>query len=485
MFKRLGNAFRAGWQGFRRNMSLNDPRAWVPWSLVGGGRPSASGVEVNSETALQSAAQFACMMVISQDIGLIPLHLYERTPGGKSKRERARGHPLYRVLRYQPNPNMSAFNFRQAMQRNLDMEGNAFAEIMRNSVGQCVGLYPWEPRNVRCERDKGEYKYQFYTDGNRWVDVPARRVFHLRKNTKDGFVGESAPNTVREPIGMALAAQRQGARQFANNSRPGGILKYSRWLKDAESKKLRKSFHQVYGGEGVGGTAVLEGGAEFQPVTPNNDASQLLETREFQTEEIARSNRIPPHMISDLRRATFDNIEHQSMDYVRHSMGPNMVLWEQEVYIKLLAEDEQEIYYAEFLAESLLRADTLTRFRVYVLGIQNGIYSPNEVRDLENMNPRDGGDEFMRPKNMEVSGTEKSPANDADEDTRGDSHLTSPKMGEGLSRLETDSSEYRFSLGGGNEDREIDMENFIQRVVHALGTSVFPELDPNGKFKVR
>lgn len=358
-----------------------------------------AGVVVNEETAMRTSAVYACVRVIAETVASLPLPLYKRLPRGK---EKATYHPLYTVLHDMPNSDMTSFSFRETMMTHLLLWGNAYAQITRRG-NQIVELWPLHPAYIRIEREPVTNKLIYkYTSGTQEVIYTNEQILHIQGLSIDGVKGLSPISMARETIGLAQATEEFGSRFFSNGARPGGILQHPGIVKDPE--RLRKSWEEVYKGvQNSHKIAVLEEGMQYKEIgIPPNDA-QFLETRKFQLNEICRIFRVPPHLIGDLERATFSNIEHQSIDFVVHTIRPWLVRWEQAIQKALIPEEERAIYFAKFTVDGLLRGDFKTRMDGYAVGRQNGWYSANDIRDLEELNPipeEMGGDLYLVNGNM-------------------------------------------------------------------------------------
>lgn len=365
-----------------------------------GGGEAASGEHVTPLSAMQSATVQACVRVLAEDVGKLPLILYRRTKdGGK---ERATEHPLYRVLRTKPNAWQSPISFFGMGQTHVELRGAAFAYITRVG-GQVRELLPIQADRVRLEQ-QDDWSLHFYVRTNGVEkEVPAADMLYVPGLSIDGFTGVSPITYARESIGLALAMEKHGGRLFRNSARPSGLLERPAGapaLKEPAAKLLVDSFNAAYSGDGTHRTALLEEGTTFKPITMTSEDAQFLETRQYQRTEICSVFRVPPPKIGDHSRSTFNNLEQLSLDYLTDSLLPRLVRWEQAINRCCLSPTEQDEYFVEFLADAVLRVDMAARFTAYGAAIQNGIMSPNEARVKENMNPRAGGDVYLTPMNM-------------------------------------------------------------------------------------
>lgn len=354
---------------------------------------------VNESTAMQTTAVYACVRILAETVASLPLYTYVNTESGK---EKARGHPLYTLLSDSPNSEMTSFVFRETLMGHLLLWGNSYAQIIRDGRGKVLALYPLLPDKMEVKRNEnGEIYYSYHSDGK---DHHLRNtdVLHIPGLGFDGLIGYSPIAMAKNAIGMALATEEYGAKFFANGANPGGVLEHPGVVKDP--KRVRDSWNQVYQGtSNAHRVAVLEEGMKFSPIGIPPEQAQFLETRKYQTEEICRIFRVPPHLVGDLERATFSNIEHQSISFVVHTIRPWLVRIEQSINKALFTDEERKKYFVSFVVDGLLRGDYESRMKGYSIGIQNGFMSPNDVRSLENMNPisdEDGGNIYMVNGNM-------------------------------------------------------------------------------------
>jgi HK97 family phage portal protein len=380
----------------------------IPGTELGGLiHASRTGVNVTEESALHSVTVWACVRLLSETLASLPLFLYERTESkGKQK---AIDHPLYTLLHNSPNPEMNSFTFRETLMAHLITWGNAFALIDWEDYTTIKAIWPMRPDMVMVNREEGKiiYRYTVPREG-RSIILPAYRVLHIPGLGFDGLVGYSPITMAREAIGLMMATEEFGARFFGNGAQPGLVIKHPGTLKKESRDNLQTSWNDAHKGlSNSHKAAILEEGMSIEKIGIPPEDAQFLETRKFQRGEIASFFHIPPHMIGDLEKATFSNIEQQSLEFVMYTMRPWLVRWEQSINMKLLNPLERN-YFAEFLVDGLLRGDFVSRTAGYWQAIQGGWLSPNEVRELENKNPRKGGDDYLQPVNMVVSG--QSPA---------------------------------------------------------------------------
>lgn len=369
-----------------------DPRSL---SAVLGAIPTASGASITTEGSLRIVAVYACVRVIAETLASLPLFVYRRLPdGGK---EVATGHPLSRVLHDDPNPLMTAFEFREAMLSHLLLWGNAYAEIRQDAGRRAGQLWPLRPDKMKVEKDGGRLRYVYELNGSDKT-FEDRTVMHWRGLSPDGVKGYSPISLAREALGRARATEDFSARFFLNGARPGGILQHPSKLSPEAHSRLRQAWEEIHAGpSNAHKVAILEEGMTYEKVgIPPNEA-QWIEAMGHSVVEVARLFRVPPHMIQDLGRATWGNIEHQAIDFVVHTIRPWAVRVEQAMMRDLLDPRERATHFIEHKLDGLLRGDTATRYAGYHTALEDGWLNRNEVRSLENRNPIEGGDTYRDP----------------------------------------------------------------------------------------
>ena len=390
---------------FRKRDSPQNRTAGSSYSFYMGG--SLAGKNVNERSAMQMTAVYSCVRILAEAIAGLPLHLYRYTDN--DGKEKAVDHPLYLLLHDEPNPEMSSFVFRETLMTHLLLWGNAYAQIIRNGRGEVVALYPLMPNKMTVDRDENGklyYKYQRAGDeaitGNETVLLRPSDVLHIPGLGFDGLVGYSPIAMAKNAIGLAIAAEEYGSKFYANGAAPSGVLEHPGTLKDPA--RIRESWNNAFGGSAnAGKVAVLEEGLKYTPISINPSEAQFLETRKFQIDEIARIFRVPPHMVGDLEKSSFSNIEQQSLEFVKYTLDPWVIRWEQSLSRSLFSPDEKKSYFFKFNVDGLLRGAYHERMQGYSVGIQNGFMSPNDVRSLENLDliPEElGGNNYMVNGNM-------------------------------------------------------------------------------------
>jgi len=380
----------------------------VVWGPV---RNSASGRVVNDKEALKVSAVFACIRILSQSIASLPLILYKRTEeGGK---QRSVENPLYWVLHDQPNQIQSSFDFFEYVVGSLCLRGNSYVQRILNGAGQVSELWPLPTEAVTVKITPTGEKYYVYSRNGVQKVFGADEIIHFKGLSSDGLVGLSPIDSARESIGVALATEEHSARFFSEGVSPTGVLEHPGVLTDAAAKRIRDSFQERYAGSGNSGkTMLLEENMKWHQVGLTNEQSQFLETRKFQTTEIARWFGVPPHMIGDLERATFSNIEHQALEFVTFSLRPWLVRIERTLINALFTAEDRRKYVLEFLVDALLRGDIKTRYEAYQIARNNGWLNVDEIRQKENMNPLPDqiGQKYLQQLNMTELGKEPDPA---------------------------------------------------------------------------
>jgi HK97 family phage portal protein len=371
-----------------------------------------SGAFVTSETAMRHSTVYACVNVLAEDIAKLPLITYKRD--GR-KKERAPDYWLYPLLHDEPNPWQTSVEFREMMQSHAELAGNAYAlkTVVR---GETRELFPIVPTRVEVKQlPDYSLAYTVTMVNGEKIPVPGDRMFHLRGPSLDGITGVSRISYQRELIGLAIQLRKHGARVFKNGAMIGGVLEHPKVLSEPAAKRLKESFDEQYAGaDNAHKTLLLEEGTKFTLAGMNGKDAQFIESMKFTRSELAGIFRVPPHKIGDLERATFTNIEHQSIEYVTDSLLPRTVRWEQKIAKSLIPKADRSSYFAEHLVDGLLRGDYSTRTKGYQVAVTTGWMNRNEVRELENLNPADGLDEFLTPMNMQPPGDGSSPDNPPD-----------------------------------------------------------------------
>ncbi|WP_366915080.1 phage portal protein [uncultured Granulicatella sp.] len=367
---------------------------------------SSSGRRVTERTAMQMTAVYSCVRILSETLASLPLHIYESCETNSRK---AIKHPLYKLLHDEPNPEMTSFIFRETLMTHLLLWGNAYAQIIRNGKGEVLALYPLMPDRMRVDRDEyGQLYYEYMlsdSDANAKesgaVRLSTQDILHIPGLGFDGLVGYSPIAMAKNAIGMAIATEEYGAAFFANGATPSGILTHPGVIKNPEA--MRESWSKGFGGRNSHKVAILEEGMNYTPISIAPNEAQFLETRKFQLNEIARIFRVPPHMVGDLEKSSFSNIEQQSLEFVKYTLDPWVSRFEQAMTRRLLTDDEKKKYYIKFNVDGLMRGDYQSRMNGYATARQNGWMSANDIRALENLDlisDEEGGNLYLINGNM-------------------------------------------------------------------------------------
>jgi HK97 family phage portal protein len=360
-------------------------------------KANANGI-VTPEGALRLSAVFACARVLGETMATLPLHMYEFLPDGS--RRQTRKHNVYRVLQ-NPNEFMTGFDLMETLMQHLALRGNAYCQIEYDERGQIIEIDPLPPQNIIdsvIEGEKRFYQYQYPNGKVEWLSGDI--IWHLR-GLGNGLTGYSPIGLMRRAVSLGLSAEEFGNRFFDNDARPGIVLEHPLKLTKEAHQRLSESWDDTHKGvEKSHRVAILEEGMKLHEVGIPPEDAQFLETRKFQVNEIARIFRVPPHMIGDLERSTNNNIEHQGIEFVKYTVLPWIKRFEQSIRKFLFLPRDQERYYIEYLVAGLERGDIQSRYQAYAVARQNGWMSANDIRQLENMEPIEGGEVYLVPMNM-------------------------------------------------------------------------------------
>lgn len=371
-----------------------------------GGNNSASGVNVTPDTAMRVTAVFRAVSILAQTYASLPLDVYREVDDGSKSVDKT--HPLYMLLRDQPNKWQTSFEWREMMAGHLALRGNAYSEIISTGGRAIDQLIPLNPDRVRPFRaPDGLIAYQYSPPDGPTRIILQSEMHHVRGLSSDGITGLSPISLCREAIGMALATEEHGARLFSNGTRLSGVLKMTGTIKDdVRRKAFIKGFNDAYSGVGnAHKTALLEEGMDWQSLGMSSVDSQFIEARKFQIAEIARMFGVPLHKLAELDRSTNNNIEHQGIEFVQDTILPGAVRWEQAMKRDLFIGDWKRTHCAEFDLDGLMRGDSTQRAALYTNGRQWGWLSANDCRRREKENPIADGDIYLQPSNMTAAGT--------------------------------------------------------------------------------
>jgi HK97 family phage portal protein len=392
-------AFNWPWKRTAAPIGIKDSEPFTSEFLSA---PSHSGVQVTERRALGLTAHFACVRVIATTLASLPIHIYERTADG---RERAAYHPLGRLLHDRPNPYMTAFSFIEGLQAQISNRGVAFAEIVYNRRGEVAELWPIPPGKCQVQKNAktNRLEYHFPESGTL---LPDWKILHVPGLSFDGLNSFSPVGLFMQSFGLGLAVEEYGARFFGNGTNIGGTLATDNKLSDVAHTRLTTSVKEGFEGLSKShGLMILEEGLKYTPIGMKMEEIQFIESRKFTATEMARIHGVPPHLIADLEHATFSNIEEQGIEAVVYCFRPWAVRWEQALNARLLTPEEQGRYYIKFEIDGLLRGNAKGRFDAYRIGREIGVYSANEIRQMEDMNRRidPEGDSYVTPLNMKLS----------------------------------------------------------------------------------
>jgi HK97 family phage portal protein len=349
------------------------------------GTTSHSGKPVSEDSMMQVSAAWSCMRILSETIGSLPWHVYEDDGTGNSRK--VTDHAVAEVLTRSPNLNMTSVEYREAAVLNLCQAGNGYSFKETRDNGDLVALTPIESCNVQPEqKQSGEVVYKVM-DRGKWEVYPQEKIWHVKGFGRNGLVGLSPLGAAREAIGTALATEEFGAKFFSQGGMPSGTLTFPGWLNADQRVIARENMNQMLGGLGNAHKfAMFEGGMKPEPWgnMPLEDMQFIL-TRKFSIQEICRFYRIPPHMVADLDRATFSNIEHMSQEFVMFTLMPYFTRFEASATKWLFKPADRQKFFLRFNYEGLLRADSAARATFYNNLLQNGVMTRNEVRAKENL----------------------------------------------------------------------------------------------------
>ena len=386
------------------------PSDWDDFWFEKQGYENSTGIDVTEDMSMTYSAVWSCVKVISEDLASLPLFVYKR---GENSKEKAPDHPLYWLLHDAPNKEMTAMQFRECLQGHLLLYGNAYAQIISDLRGRPQSIWPLDPARMTVTRQGEEIVYEYrLPDGTKEL-FSRDEIFHIAGLGYNGLIGLSPIAYHREAIGVGLSAQQFQGSTFKNGAFPTVALTHP--APKAPNPEGRKNFREELskeyaGRRNAGKILMLWEGMKAERLSMTMEDAQFIESRKFNRTEICAIYRVPPHKIMDLERATFSNIEQQSISYVIDAIRPWAVRWEQAINAKLLK--GSGIFFAEHSMDALLRGDISSRYAAYAIGRNWGWLSVNDIRQLENMNPVDGGEMRLQPLNMAPLGSEPEPVPD-------------------------------------------------------------------------
>jgi HK97 family phage portal protein len=382
---------------------VTNPQGWLVDMLGGSG--SSTGLSVTESTALTSTAVYACVKILAETIGSLPVHVYQEKPDGS--KVKATDHPLYPVLHLQPNPEMTTQEWLETITGHLMLWGNCYSEIQYDYVGRPIALWPLRPDRMQIYRDPQtlELDYQFSLYRGGVAHLLPQQVLHIRLMSRDGILGLSPVGQNMEAIGLDLALLKYGGKLFGNSAVPIGAITYAKPLQPKQKTDLRNSWNEKYQGlDNAARTALFEDGMGWIPIGMPPEQAQYVQLRGFTLQDMARIYRIPPHLLQELTRSTNNNIEHQGIDFVTYTLRPHITRYEQRIQSRMLKGPGN--YYAMLRVDGLLRGDLQSRYSAYAIARQWGWESVNTILAMEDRNPiGPEGDEYLRPLNMVPAGT--------------------------------------------------------------------------------
>ncbi|MFD1675416.1 phage portal protein [Alicyclobacillus fodiniaquatilis] len=362
-----------------------------------------SGVHVTEETAMRFITVYSCVRVLAETLASLPLFVYKSPTGGNA--DVVPDHPLYELLYDQPNDEMDTATWRETQMGQLVLSGNCYSVITLNGRGNVVDIYPVPWTHCQPFRDPADMKIKYrITDRGQSLIYPAEKVFHVPGLGFDGIMGYSPIRMTAESIGLGIAAEEFAARFYGQGMNMGGVVEVQSEMSDTAFERFKNDLEER--GAGMHNSwkpLILENGAKFNRIPMPLTDAQFVESRQMNRDDICGLFRVPPHMIANLDRSTNNNIEQQSLEFVKYTMLPYLVKWEKRISMKLLsAKDRQQGYYAKFNVEGLLRGDYLSRQQGLAVQRQNGVISANDWRKLEEMNSRSepGADALLVNGNM-------------------------------------------------------------------------------------
>lgn len=372
--------------------------------LVGISYNTYTGKRVSPQLAMQLTAVFGCVRVLAESVGMLPCSLYEQLDRGSKKAIKER---LYKLLSVKPNGYMTPQEFWELLIACLCLRGNFFAyKVM--ALGEVVELLPLDPGSVVAKlNSQWEPVYQVtFPDGSSDT-LSQKEIWHVRIFTLDGLNGLSPIAYARQAIGLGMATEEHGSRLFSNGAVTSGVLETDQTLSDEAFNRLKADFEDRHQGlANAHKPMILEMGLKWNQISLSAEDAQFLETRKFQLEEICRIFRVPMHLVQNTDRATFNNIENLGIGFINYSLVPYLTRIEQRINLGLVKASKQGQLYAKFNVGALLRGDMKSRFEAYATAINWGMYSPNDCLELEDRNPRPGGDVYLTPMNMTTKPTD-------------------------------------------------------------------------------
>jgi len=396
---RIADAVRVLFAGAdKRTWGPLDDRWYAPIS------PSlTTGARVNTDTAMTVSTYFACVRLIAQSIARSPIEIFKRKSINSPVADRVPDHPLQRMLGRKPNPELNQHEFWEAVSMHIEMRGNHYSEIERNGFGEPLALWPLNPDSVDVERRDGVIVYTFTMDNGQRVEIPPYHMFHVRALSYDGIKGlDTLLSAGAETVGMGLAQNEYVGRFYRNNMTPAGILKIEGDVDDETEAELKRNWYAAHGGlSNAHRVAVLSSAVTWQGIGITAEQAQLIETRNLTALDVTRLFGVQPHKVGILDNASFSNIEHQGLEFKQDCVLPRSTRIESVIDSKLFMPGEEDLYFAQFNLDNLVRAETLTRIEALQKAAGGPILTRNEARQIEGRNPLEGLDDVLQAVNMQ------------------------------------------------------------------------------------
>lgn len=368
------------------------------------GSESESGANVTPETAMRQSTVYQCNKVIAESIGQMPFNIYQRSPiEGKDGAEYriAHDHPLQELMHYEPNHFMTSQEMDELIVTHQSFRGNSFWFMNKNTNGRIVEILPLNPSHMKLELVDGWTRKYTYTDqknGSTQV-FGADEIWHVKHLSNNGYWGMTPIAQVKNSIGFAMTMEKHGSKMFKNYARPQGAFKTAKIIPEAEREGVKASLNDQYGGDNTGSIGFLEGDLEWVNMSMTNTDTQYLEMRKFTREDIAATWRVPVHMVGDMSSSTNNNIEHQTLSLLSHTLRPWMERKSKSGRQSLLsAQEKEDGYFFDFESDEFIVRDLKSRAEAHSLMIMSGTDSPNDIRALRRLNPYDGGSDYVKPR---------------------------------------------------------------------------------------
>lgn len=447
---------------------------------------TVAGVNVDEARALTYSACWAATMLLSSSAGMLPLKLFQKERAGGSRV--ADDHPVHQLINSRPNPEMTTMMFRASRVAQQVNRGNCFSEIERNKGGVPVNLWPIHASRIPARnvvRERGRIVYYINNDDGTKTPVRQENMLHVPSPiSEDGIFGLGVITQARLSIGLGLATETHGASYFGAGATPKTVITGANKFKTKEEKEdFRRQWNEMHGGpQNANKPAILPDGMDIKTLNFSAEDSQFLETRQFSIEEVARWYGVPPHLIGHLLRATYSNIEHLSLEFVKYSLMRWLVLWEQEINRKLLTEEERKTMYAKHNVDALERGDLASRTAAFQQEFFNGKKTLNEWRAMDEENPIGpiGDVHFVQSAMVPVEVAAKGPQGaekpEPEEPEVEDEPQTEPEPMAAMPNLDELRQEFQAKLDTLSSEKEEQLATNVQVASAELRQEVFSKL---------